>query len=153
MSQASFRRGMSFPTQRGGLCEAHRIAPLAEAKSPNRSGSLPIRRACAAAACQTPKNVKRLTLRARACVPLRATADPFQGIEKTMLPLKFWRGWGPKRAPHQRARPAPGPNQGQTRAKPGPRQGPPQRGRVATFGAQRCPQQPQARGAADHRKK
>ena len=32
--------------------------------------------------------------------------------KKTMLPLKFWRGWGPKRAPHQRPRPKPGPSQG-----------------------------------------
>ena len=59
----------------------------------------------AAAACQSTRNVKRLTSRARACVPLRATADPFEGIEKTMLPPRFWRAWGRKRAPHQRPRP------------------------------------------------
>ena len=77
-----------------------------------------IRRACAAAACQTTRNVKRLTSRARACVPLRVTADPFEGIEKTMLPLRFWRGWGRKRAPHQRATPTPAPRQGHVRAAP-----------------------------------
>ena len=37
----------------------------------------------------------------RACVPLWANADPFEGVEKTMLPLGFWRGWGRKRAPHE----------------------------------------------------
>ena len=37
------------------------------------------------AACESTKNVKRLTSRTQACVPDRATADPFEGIEKTLL--------------------------------------------------------------------
>ncbi len=56
----------------------------------------------------------------RACVPLWANADPFEGIEKTMLPLGFWRGWCRKRAPHQRPTLT---RQGHARATSGPRQG------------------------------
>ena len=79
MPYTFLRQGTSLSPQRGGVCEAHRIIICFQIQAPEPSSnvSTTIRRACAAAACQTTKNVKRLTSRARACVSLRATADPF----------------------------------------------------------------------------